>query len=779
MRDNATGFVAYPSTPVDIATQLKAAQTLLETDHRIQCLTLWEENDIAGRFLSTPILENLAGADFLVADITQLNFNVMYEVGYAIGKKKRILLIKNRAIKGDDELVRETGIFDTLGYKEYQNSRELADFILSIDDFAPLKFDESKVNRSTPVYLLLPRYRTDVETRLLSRIKKARLNFRSFDPEEQGRLSAAEAIDNVAHSLGVIAPLLPINRNEVRVHNLRAAFIAGLTEGMEKKLVLIQSGYDPVPLDYRDLVTTFTRLDHIDVCIAEFATEITGCLQGETVPVVREPRTFLASVTLGASAAENELSDLGKYYLETEEYRRTLSGEIQIVTGRKGSGKTALFAQVRDKLRYNKKNIVLDLKPEGFQLLKFRKVVLDLLEAGTREHTVTAFWEYLLLLEICHKILEKDKMPHLIDHNLFTLYRGLSQAYEYDAYVAEGDFAERMLKLTERISEEFQSALDKQAPEAQLVTDSITELLYKHDVADLRDRIVEYLKQKDSLWILFDNLDKGWPAQGVAPDDVLTLKCLLDALSKLQRTLIRNRIRAHGVIFVRNDVYEILIENTSDRGKVSRVSIDWSDADLLRELLRRRLNYSPDVEGQPQFADIWLQICVSHINGEESSQYLIDRCLMRPRSMIDLVQACKSRAVNLGHPKITAEDVAQGEEQYSTELVTNINFEMRDIYLGAGDVLYEFIGASYRLTQEEVERALDRAGIGDNERHKVADFLLWFGFLGVIRDNDEVAYIYSVKYDIKRLKGLIVHALGGKPVFQINQAFWAGLEIRH
>ena len=36
-----------------------------------------------------------------------------------------------------------------------------------------------------------------------------------------------------------------------------------------------------------------------------------------------------------------------------------------------------------------------------------------LLGHGTLEHTITALWEYVLLLELCYKVLEKDKIPHI------------------------------------------------------------------------------------------------------------------------------------------------------------------------------------------------------------------------------------------------------------------------------------------------------------------------------------------------------------------------------
>jgi hypothetical protein len=241
---------------------------------------------------------------------------------------------------------------------------------------------------------------------------------------------------------------------DARVHNLRAAFLAGLAHGMEKPLCLMQSGEDPVPLDYRDLVQAYRHPNQIDEIIEQFGLEVTDALQAQA-RTGRPKAGLLASLDIGSSTAENEFVTLGKYYVQTDQFRRALRGEVRIVVGRKGSGKTAVFAQVRDHIRSDQKQIVLDLKPEGYQLLKFKEQVLDLLEDGTREHTITAFWEYLLLLEVAYKILEKDRNIHLRDHELYEPYHTLGLAYKQEAYSQEGDFSERMLRLIEKIAENF------------------------------------------------------------------------------------------------------------------------------------------------------------------------------------------------------------------------------------------------------------------------------------------------------------------------------------
>jgi hypothetical protein len=212
-------------------------------------------------------------------------------------------------------------------------------------------------------------------------------------------------------------------------------------------MLVLQFGDGPVPPEYGELARQAATIAQVESAIADFAPAITMRLQSESPSRERQPRNFLAKLDLGATAAENEMADLSDYYLETDEYRRASRGEAQIVAGRKGAGKTALFVALRNSLRRNRQTVVLDLKPEGFQLLKFKDIVLTYLEQGTREHTTIAFWEYLLLLEICHKILEKDKEYHITNHRLTDQYRAMAAQYKADEYVSEGDFAERMLKL--------------------------------------------------------------------------------------------------------------------------------------------------------------------------------------------------------------------------------------------------------------------------------------------------------------------------------------------
>ena len=771
-----SGLVAYPSEPREIGQTILRSLERLHNEAKFKQLHSWEETDIPGRFIATEVLKLIENGTIFIADITRLNFNVVFEIAYAIGCKKRIFLLRNEIIQPDIEVIRQVGIFDTLGYASYTDSGALTSLIEGMQDLAPLYFDEKATNDKTPVYVLLPQIKGDIETHLIARIKKGRLFYRSFDPAEQGRLSVLDAIENVAESHGVVAPLLPSYYNNANIHNFRAAFIAGLAQGMRKPLLLLQNGEDPVPLDYRDLVRGFKFPDQIDEYVNDFALSVFESFQSSQPAVVTHPSSFLTQLTLGASSAENEFQELGKYYLETDEFRQALRGEIQIVLGRKGSGKTALFFQLRDRIRPNKNNVVLDLKPEGFQLIKFKEQVLDYLEQGTREHTITAFWEYLLLLEICHKLLNDDKTRHLRDHELFSPYQRLASIYSADEYVAEGDFAERMLKLTRRISDDF-DAMRHSGKSLRLSTDEITNFIYCHDIGALNSQLATYLKYKKALWILFDNLDKGWPPHGVGPDDVLSLRCLLDAIAKIEHSFRREGIQAKGTLFIRNDVYEHLVAVMPDRGKISYALVDWNDEALLLEMLRRRF-MSSGIEGDPPMDKIWPLVCVSHIYGEESSHYMVERCLMRPRSLIDFFRFCRSRAVNLGHLRIEVEDLENGEEQYSTQLVNDISYEIQDIFTPAKDILYEFIESPSELDSASLKLILAKISSDPAVQERTLDLLLWYGVIGFRKEDGNPTYIYSVRYDMKRMKALMEKRDHNGLVYLVNPAFWKGLEVK-
>lgn len=435
-----------------------------------------------------------------------------------------------------------------------------------------------------------------------------------------------------------------------------------------------------------------------------------------------------------------------------------------------------MFLQIRDRERSRNRsqNIVLDLKPEGYKLVKFKEVMLSFLEEGTFQHTMTAFWEYVLLLEVCYKILEKDKKRHLNDHTLYEPYRQIADLYDIHKYHSEGDFSERLTFLIENIQESFNHKYGGREG-VRLSSNEVTEILYQHDVRELEKIVMTYMSHKGVLWLLFDNIDKGWPTSGLEHKDLLIIRSLIDATRKIERQFGKQDLDVFTIVFLRNDVYELLVKETSDRGKEANVLLDWTDPDLLRELLRLRIVVN-NFDDNATFDKVWPKICVSHYKGEETSQYLIERSLMRPRFLLNLIGQCKSCAVNLKHKLIESDDIQKGIEAYSIDLVTDIGYEINDIEPSAEDILYAFIDSKSEMKKEEIIDLMGDYGLADELKNKVFELLLWYGFIGIKRGIEETKYIYDFNYNMKLLMGVAKKGNSGG-LYEIHPAFWPALMI--
>ncbi|MGZ9116645.1 MAG: hypothetical protein ACXW3V_06855 [Methylocystis sp.] len=71
--------------------------------------------------------------------------------------------------------------------------------------------------------------------------------------------------------------------------------------------------------------------------------------------------------------------------------------------------------------------------------------------------------------------------------------------------------------------------------------------------------------------------------------------------------------------------FEWLMKGSPHFGKEMRVSLDWTDADILQLVMKRRL--LQDGDAPVDFAKVWQAICVSHVYREDSFYFVLERSL--------------------------------------------------------------------------------------------------------------------------------------------------------
>src|SRR5678816_1671645 len=117
-RTTPTGFFAYPSSPKTISESIQAAVSNINKSGLIH-IKVWEDCRVGGKVIVDEVCREIAQADLFCADLTHLNANVMFELGYAIAKNKRIWLLLDTSIVEARKRFDQLRILTTVGYTAY------------------------------------------------------------------------------------------------------------------------------------------------------------------------------------------------------------------------------------------------------------------------------------------------------------------------------------------------------------------------------------------------------------------------------------------------------------------------------------------------------------------------------------------------------------------------------------------------------------------------------------------------------------------------------------
>jgi hypothetical protein len=385
--------------------------------------------------------------------------------------------------------------------------------------------------------------------------------------------------------------------------------------------------------------------------------------------------------------------------------------------------------------------------------------------AGIFDHTIAAFWQYIMYVEIVLKVREVALPRSRNNFAIQERIRAIEEAFSVSESVVSGDFTSRLQTVVRdviRVSKRVTNAVDLRS--------KLTNIMFENPIRQLRDAVVSFNDFFTGIIVLIDDLDKGWPPRQVERHDVVTVKHLIEVLNRIQRDLRKRKIDLKHLVFLRSDIYERLVEQTSDRGKYYVIKVDWSDPEQLRHLLRQRVINNLD---PMHHDDAWNAMNPPMQAGGDAVDLMIESSLRRPRILIDLCERTLSFAVNRGHGFVTEADVEEGLRQMSLYLVSDFGYEMRDVVRTPEDIFYSFIGAPNLLTEQDVEKFLSEDVFGLSVK-EIIDLLLWYGFLGVVGPSKEPIFIYDRAYDFRRLEAERVDTKD-RALYAVNPAFLRGL----
>ena len=307
---------------------------------------------------------------------------------------------------------------------------------------------------------------------------------------------------------------------------------------------------------------------------------------------------LLKRMSFGVQVAEDEVNELASYFVETNQWGRIAKGEIDIVRGEKGSGKSAIYSllMTRQGDFFDQRILLVAAEnPRGATV--FRDLVAD---PPTTENEFIALWKIYALTIVAKQLREYD----IRGKNVEKVYRSLE-----DAGLLERDFSlagllrvahDYVRRIVRAELVEGGLAID---PTTQMLTGITGKIVLREPSGDLRergyltvDRLFAYLDdaliENDlKVWVLLDRLDVAFVENHSL--EANALRALIRAYSD-----VKHRDQISLKIFLREDIWKRITEaGMREASHIIRyVILDWTQPALLNLIMRRLLNNSALLE---------------------------------------------------------------------------------------------------------------------------------------------------------------------------------------
>ena len=358
-------FFAYPSSGRTLRESIQEAVYKLNAASGVNIKT-WEECSIGGKFVINAICDAIDEAELFFADLTGLNANVMFELGYVIARDKRIWLIFDTTYTEDKKMFNQLKVLTTVGYVSCCNSQDIVSGFYKDNPVADIEntiyrtaIEPNLIPGGYPSILYLKSQHENQAAMRMSNLLEKKLSKKIIvdDPRESTVQTLTWYGSSVFGCHGLVCHFTNPQRKDAYLQTARHALVCGMAHGFQKPLLMLAEGDFLSPTDYRDYLKHYNTARDALRYLEEWLSPIEQDLatEKETTVAPRSPARLaidLKNLRFGEYIAENEVERLvGEYFIPTVAYDDAVKGNHETVfIGRKGSGKTANLMKLEDEL---------------------------------------------------------------------------------------------------------------------------------------------------------------------------------------------------------------------------------------------------------------------------------------------------------------------------------------------------------------------------------------------------------------------------------------------
>ncbi|WCS26719.1 hypothetical protein LOK46_07805 [Methylobacterium sp. NMS14P] len=301
--------------------------------------------------------------------------------------------------------------------------------------------------------------------------------------------------------------------------------------------------------------------------------------------------TLLKSLSFGSQVAEEEIQDLGKYFVQTDQWNRIIKGEIDIIRGEKGAGKSAIYLLLNQNINelFDKRVLLVNAEnPKGSTV--FKDLVSD---PPASEAEFILLWKLYILVLIVSQMREYG----LSGKNMGAVLLALEEAQLIETELNLSGLLRTAQILARRLlsKSRIETGVELE-PVSGMPAGIIGRISLAEPDRKLRERGVNSLdgylrivndvlaENKISVWVLLDRLDVAFAENHTL--EANAIRALLRVYGDL-RSLDNIALK----IFLREDIWKRITENFREASHLIRYEIvEWTQPTLLNLILRRVLN---------------------------------------------------------------------------------------------------------------------------------------------------------------------------------------------
>jgi hypothetical protein len=375
-------------------------------------------------------------------------------------------------------------------------------------------------------------------------------------------------------------------------------------------------------------------------------------------------RSLRDLTSFGDVAAEDDA--VLDYFLTTDAVASIKNGDVFLVLGRKGAGKTAL---VRHFAEGKGNGVSRSLNLGGYPWA----VHAQRMDRGSSDvEAYVSSWRYLIAVQLA--VLALSRAPRATDENAKALHRFLADNYG-DAIDLEDVLRPSKLRLSSMSFEPTVFgcklggiALDRGKGDLKLGVelDALSDLIIASALKLARSA------GAPSLMLHFDELDQG--ISTLTEERARMLAGLVLAARSVRQSCRDGGVPVHPIIYLRSDLWDKL--SFSDKNKISEslaLRLEW-DADSLMDLVtaRVRAKLGPGAS--------WDSITTPDtLRGSYTKwNYILGRTFLRPRDVIKFLNSAlrQARARDEDPLLLSNPDVVNAREAYSAYLKSELDDEI-------------------------------------------------------------------------------------------------------